>query len=40
MKYNNNDNYEGNWINDNKEGKGIMNYNNGDIMENGKMIFY
>ena len=32
-KYNNEDIYEGNFINDLKEGKGIMKYNNGDIYD-------
>ena len=30
---NNNENYEGNWLNDKREGKGIMKYNNGDIYD-------
>ena len=30
MEYNNKDEYNGDWINDKKEGKGIMIYNNGD----------
>ena len=31
MKYNNGDEYNGNWKEDLKEGKGILKYNNGDI---------
>ena len=42
MYWNNGDRYEGEWKNDNKEGKGIYYYSNGDRMMgdffNGKPI--
>ena len=31
MTYNNRDKYDGDFINDKREGNGIMTYNNGDI---------
>ena len=33
MKYKNNEEYNGNWENDLKKGKGKMKYKNGDIYE-------